>query len=246
MSEDITALSYWFPKLLAAGLPVPHTTILKMPEGVQKGIWSAFDGKGDDGDDPSAFHAQIDAAAQAFGYPCFLRTDMTSGKHNWKDTCFLPDAASIPQHVFNICEYSECADLIGIRWDTWAVREMLPTIPFGVCPYYGDMPICREFRFFVDGAAFVCGHPYWPKSALIDGGINPDRFDYAAVSEVPTAKLKEIADIACAAGRALGGAWSIDILETTRGWFVTDCAESHKSFHWEGCEHADSFRRRCS
>jgi hypothetical protein len=38
-----------------------------------------------------------------------------------------------------------------------------------------------------------------------------------------------------AAGCAVGGAWSVDILETKRGWFVTDMAEAEKSFHWPEC-----------
>jgi hypothetical protein len=41
-----------------------------------------------------------------------------------------------------------------------------------------------------------------------------------------------------AAGCAVGGAWSVDILETKRGWFVTDMAEASKSFHWPECPYA--------
>lgn len=241
-SEDLTALSYWYPKLLAAGLPVPRTTIVKMPAGVQETIWSAFDGK-EGGDNPEPFFDEIDAAAREFGYPCFLRSDHTSNKHGWRTNCFLPDRASIAQHVFNICEFSECCGLIGLPWDTWAVREMLPTMPLGVCPHYGNMPICREFRFFVEDGEIRCRHPYWPLESLEQGGAN--WIDGPAIlfehMRQPPHKLDALAS---AAGRALGGAWSIDILETTRGWFITDLAEAGKSFHWEGCEHAASFERR--
>lgn len=239
MSEDLTALSYWFPKLLAAGLPVPRTTIVKMPVVVQEHIWSAFDGK-ETGDDPEPFFAEIDAAAQEFGYPCFLRTDHTSNKHGWKNNCFLPDRVSIPQRVFNICEFSECCGIIGLPWNTWAVREMLPTMPLGVCPDYGDMPICREFRFFVEGGAICCVHPYWPQFALEQGGAVG--VDYEALCRMPIeAGLCSLAE---SAGRVLGGAWSVDILETARGWFITDLAEAGRSWHWEGCEHAASFERK--
>ena len=27
--------------------------------------------------------------------------------------------------------------------------------------------------------------------------------------------------------------------KTARGWFITDLAEAHKSFHWAGCARAD-------
>jgi hypothetical protein len=41
---DKTALSYWFPKLVEAGIPVPKTKIVKMPDKAQKVIWKLFDG----------------------------------------------------------------------------------------------------------------------------------------------------------------------------------------------------------
>lgn len=50
----------------------------------------------------------------------------------------------------------------------------------------------------------------------------------------------ELSVLAAHAGSVVGGAWSVDILETERGWMVTDMAEAHKSFHWEGCPHAGS------
>lgn len=34
----------------------------------------------------------------------------------------------------------------------------------------------------------------------------------------------------------LGGSWSVDVLKTRRGWFVTDCAVAQRSFHYPGCE----------
>jgi hypothetical protein len=40
---DKTALSYWFPKLVEAGIPVPKTKIIQMPEKAQKVIWKLFD-----------------------------------------------------------------------------------------------------------------------------------------------------------------------------------------------------------
>lgn len=228
---DKTALSFWFPRLEAAGLPVPRTKIIKMPQEAQASIWAIFDGK-EDGN-PKAFFDEIAAAGAEFGFPCFLRTDQTSGKHNWEETCFLPSADDIPQHVFKIAEFSEMCDFMGLPWHTWAVRELLPTVPFGICPRYGKMPICREFRFFVDDGAVRCGHPYWPLSSLEQGGAEAD-IDFAELCRM--ADEESLRDLAAAAGRAVGGgSWSIDLLETARGWYVTDMAEAHKSFHWPDC-----------
>lgn len=230
-----TALSYWFPKLEAAELPVPRTKILHMPLAAQEDIWAAFDGN--DGCGGAAkFCDELRAAAVDLGYPVFLRTDHTSGKHNWNRTCFVPDAASMAKHVFAIAEYSEICGMMGeLPWETWVLREMLPTIPFGRCASYGDMPVCREFRFFVDAGVTRCSHPYWPRGALEKGAVDVS-LDYAELCRMPDeAALRALAE---AGGRAVGGSWSVDLLETRNGWFITDMAEASKSFHWEGCEHA--------
>lgn len=228
---DKTALSYWFPNLVAAGLPVPRTTIIQMPKAAQEDIWDAFDGKEGSGG-MAAFCDTLRAAMEPMGFPCFLRTDHTSGKHNWKRTCFVTDSAKVGAHVFAIAEFSECASLMGMPWDTWVVREFLPTKPLGVCPAYGDMPVCREFRYFVDGGTIRCRHPYWPPQALIDGGaeaIPPSLYDLTGSEAEKIARLAELA------GKAVGGAWSVDILDTERGWFITDLAEASRSYHWSGC-----------
>lgn len=66
-----------------------------------------------------------------------VRTDHTSGKHSWTDTCFLAAAADIPKHVFNLAEFSELCGFPGLPWKTWVIREMLPTVHLGGCPRYG-------------------------------------------------------------------------------------------------------------
>jgi hypothetical protein len=233
---DKTALSYWFPVIEAAGIPVPRTTIIDMPKDASDAVIAVFDGR--DGGNMTQFMAQIDAAACAYGYPCFLRTDHTSGKHGWDTNCFLDKPSEIGRRVCGIVEYSEMAGMFGLPWTRWAVRDLLPTNPVGVCEFYGNMPICREFRFFVADGKVVCRHPYWPLSALERGGATyHGTFDYSAFCAMSDAEDRELTAMAEKAGVALGGAWSVDFLETERGWFLTDMAEAHKSYHWDGCLH---------
>jgi hypothetical protein len=232
---DKTALSYWFPKIEAAGVPVPKTTLVHMPKEahmcVAQGLW---------GETPtpecaaaySDFIAKLSEAVLATGLPCFLRTDHTSNKHSWDKACYVTDIEKLKHHVFEIAEFSECCDLIGLPYSVWAVREFLPTKPHGTCPRYGNMPVCREFRFFVDDGVVRCAHPYWPRHALEDGDWTGSDSDF----DLLCARPHELTDLAIAAGKAVGGSWSIDVLETKRGWYVTDMAEAHKSFHWEGCK----------
>jgi hypothetical protein len=231
---DKTALSYWFPLIEKAGLPVPKTKIVRMSKDAQASIWEGFDGKPGTGAE-NPFMEELTAAAVELGFPVFLRTDHTSGKHEWDRCCFLKSADDVRQHVFNLAEHSVMAGIMGLPWDTWVVREFLPTMPLGVCPYYGNMPVCREFRYFVDDDHVKCGHPYWPREALEQGGadksLDYDKLCHMINGSEPNALAK-------AAGCAVGGAWSVDILETKRGWFVTDMAEASKSFHWPECPYA--------
>ena len=43
--QDRNCLSYWFPKLEAAGIPVPNTELVKIPWSIREAMFSVFDGK---------------------------------------------------------------------------------------------------------------------------------------------------------------------------------------------------------
>jgi hypothetical protein len=231
--------------LEAAGLPVPKTRIIHMPPEAQEYIWKIFDGADPDwgtagGTACQNFVMEVQVAGEEMGWPCFLRTDYTSHKHDWEKTCFLKRPESVTAHVLAIVEFSEMADLLGMPWDVWAVREMLPTIPLGVCDRYGNMPVCREFRFFVQDGQAKCFHPYWPRPALDSGMTNGIQTEtYIKTAAVDRQTKKDLKGLAESAGAAVdGGDWSIDLLETKNGWYVTDMAAADTSFHWEGCPNA--------
>jgi len=238
--EDRNCLSWWFPKLLEAGLPVPKTRIVRIPTvSVYQDLCRPLDGKDFEG--PALrWLAVLQLAAEEIGYPCFLRTGLTSAKHEWRDTCHLPNAESLAKHVLTLIEYSECASLFGLDWNVWAVRELLPTRP--VATVYQGMPLCREFRCFVDGDELLCRHSYWPQDVIAAGmeGADPDDFVELinSLDETTSRERAEIENLARAAGKACGGRWSVDILDTARGWYVTDMAEMDRSWHWPGCKNA--------
>jgi hypothetical protein len=237
---NITALSYWFPLIEAAGFPVPKTHIVAVPKNVQAEIWGAFDGNSDCVN-LTAFAAKVGTVGDKLGYPLFLLTDFTSSKHNWERTCHVTKREALAQHIYTLAEDSEMMDMMGLPWNTLVLREMLPTIPKAVCPRYRNMPVCREFRFFVENGTVKCWHPYWPEHALQKGGVKTDTEFMVEMGMHGSQELAELSDLAERVSRAVPGAWSVDILETKRGWFVTDMAEAHKSFHWEGCDIAKEF-----
>lgn len=248
MNFERNCLSYWFPKLVAAGVPVPRTEIVRFDDG--RDGWSLgdlIDGKAVDGFD--RLLSDLRSAATRIGTgPWFLRTGQGSGKHDWSRCCYLTDLDKLPHHVAALVEWSHLVDMLGLRHDVWCVREFLPTEPVAVLPQYGNMPLVKEVRAFVRDGAIVCLHPYWPLES-ISHGLGRDQGDmakrfYSAIEPSidesgPTYKLLS----QVAAALADDGAWSVDVLATKRGYYVTDMAIASESYHWTGCERAESFHR---
>jgi len=236
MLYDKTCLTYWFPKIKEAGLPVPKTVILMLSEEEKHDAYSLLDGE-----TPQILLDFIyrikEAISLVGGLPCFLRTGQTSAKHSWDGTCYVEydDADYLLSHIGQLIEFSCIADIRGLDFTIWAVREFLPIMPIGYCPKYKMMPVNREFRFFVEDEKIICRHPYWPRGAIEQGGLVLDNDQYARLTSMSEGEKIKLDKIVSLAGKTVGGAWSVDLLETERGWYLTDMAEAHKSWHWEDC-----------
>ena len=233
VASDHNCLSWWFPRIQAAGLPVPRTSTIVTTCNLIRLL---------DGETPADFDSFITLLgdeADKIGWPVFLRTGQGSGKHQWKDTCFVPNREALQSHVAALVEWSECVDMLGLPYHAWAVREMLPTRPVCKLTAYRDMPLCREFRFFTEGGKVKCFHPYWPLDSVEQGTPdNPDWQQSAIYSSSSTelehlTKLAERAALAC-----IEEDWSIDFLWTERSWYLTDMAIAAISYHWESCPNA--------
>lgn len=134
-TERANCLSYWFPLVKDAGLPVPRTAIISGDApNLIKLVEREVEPPGLD-----AFIQRIQLAAQVIpGPPWFLRTGQTSGKHGWNHNCNLGslDQERVIDHVAGLVEYSICAGLFGLPYDIWVVREMIQTTPLFICECY--------------------------------------------------------------------------------------------------------------
>lgn len=245
-------LSYWFPKLQAAGVPVPRTEIVRTDPAA---LWRIMFDETVDKPDKTAWNKLIDDlkdAAQRIGPgPWFLRTGQTSNKHAWKRSCCLTDLNCLPEHVEQIAEFSEMADMIGLPIDVWVVREMLPTKPIALLPAYGDFPLVREMRGFVRDGRIECRHDYWPSGAISQGFRevpSPERLHcLIADSQISCAEYVEHVEPLLqqvATAFAGDGGWSVDVLETDRGWYVTDMAVAERSYHEPSCPNCPKGKNR--
>lgn len=261
MDIERNCLTTWFPVLAKAGLPVPKTAIVDAGDNWHKMLGVA-DGPKQFPKEHGEAMAIVERVAEGIrgqasfvgGYPLFLRTGHFSGKHNWNETCFVPDAESVTSHVCELVVMSEIYGSFGeLPWRYWAVREMLPTDAIATLPAYGGFPLVREVRAFVEGGKILCRHPYWPGDSVREGfGIRGNRESrypipnhleqiVAMADTLPMAPhdVAEIDDLLTRAAKAfveLGGVWSVDVLKTKRGWFLTDAAVAQRSFHYPGCE----------
>lgn len=258
---DRNCLSYWFPKLQSAGLPVPRTEIVR----TEIDLTLLLDGKTPDGWE--SFITELQNAADKIG-PCpwFFRTGLTSGKHDWRNTCFIGYPGELEGHVWKLVEFSHLVDFFGLSHDVWCIREMLPTTPLASLGRYGGMSLVSELRCFIRGGEIVCCHPYWPEQSILEGlepempaklppgkvidaaqwlrsGLHSENdrkkaSDLFAASQVPIDQTPQVHGLAKRVAEAFAddGDWSVDLLQTSRGWFVTDMAEAHRSFHLPDCQ----------
>lgn len=244
MNTHENCISYWFPILKRAGVPVPKTAILRTKIDLTRMI----DHQECPGLDEfiEEYHRAIELVSGSRLGPAFLRTGQGGGKHDW-DRCCNYRGGNLRDHVGYLVEWSHMVSMISLSHDVWAAREMLPVKPLCVLPGYGNMPLVREMRCFIRHGKVVCYHPYWPIGAIRDGmSRKPELLE--RLVEINNASLfnpdeqKQIVELAEAVAQAFNEgdytAWSVDILETDRGFYVTDMALAKESYHWEGCPKA--------
>ena len=228
-------LSHWFPPLLAAGLPVPRTEIVE----TDCELWRLMDGCIPDG--YKSFLKRLQKATDLIGYPCFLRTGLTAGKHEWLRTCYLDSPDVLAQHVGDLVEYSALASIMGLATNVWAARQLIKTKP-AFHAFHGLMPVTREFRLFTSGGEVVCCHPYWPPNALRASAVVSNWKERLAKLSILDGDTKRyLRSLAYRAVQAIdGGSWSVDLLQDVDGkWWITDMAMAAVSWHWPDCPNAE-------
>lgn len=232
--EEHNDLAYWFPRIEAAGLPVPRTLLVQ----TDCELMGLLDGETPEGFD--TFDRALRKAAAAIKYPCFLRTGYTSGKHSWNDTCYVASEADLGDNMVSLVEESALADMMGLPTDSWAVRELIPNVPLFTLDYYCGMPYVPEWRLFATPDEVVHIQPYWPTEALEQGHPSIPNWREVVASffaEMPLAASGTLLGPTAmrAAEVCEGGLWSVDFLwSAVNGrWWLTDMADGDRSFRYE-------------
>jgi hypothetical protein len=210
------SMCYWWPRIKNLGIPVPRTVITSLE-----------------------VTAVCDAAEQ-IGYPVFLRTDLCSGKHDWKSSCYVSDSSKVIGNLAKVIESNVRWQMLGIEPMAAIIREFLD-LETSFTAFIGDMPINKERRYFVRGKEVLCGHPYWPETTFNN---HPARMANDPEWESKLAKLNKVdsservlTEYAATVGAAMGGFWSVDFAKAKNGqWYLLDMALGENSYHWPNCE----------
>jgi len=236
-------ISHWYPKIEDL-VKTPETLIINTDFGLYE-MYSLIE------DNPTEEQIEkfdkllcgLRVGCNLLGYPAFIKTGDNSGKHSWKDTCFIENRdTDLKDHILNLVNDSGLKDLCT---DVWCVREFIDTKPAFYA--FGGTPITRERRFFINNGIVLTDIPYWPENAI--EGHSPSEVDWkdrlAELSKLKPidelhlyAETQKVADV-------FEGFWSVDWLETAEGgWCLIDMALGNMSWGKENAlpfiDHGDS------
>lgn len=227
--HEMTSLAYWYP-VIEKIAPTPKTIIIPCN---RFEIIGAVEGEKLDRN----FTSSLVSKADEIGYPLFMRTDLSSGKHDWKNTCYVKDEYSLITNLFRLAEYNELCCLAGMPYKYIVLRQFL-NLESSFKAFPGEMPINKERRYFIKDGNIICHHPYWPKEAFYG---RPDsevgwREKLDVLNHETPEEIKHLTRLAEKVGEKLKDFWSIDFAQDTFGvWYLIDMAVGEASYHWEGC-----------
>lgn len=248
MREDLNSMTYWWPRVCNLDVPMPETIIVPV-DGAE--LYRTLDGA----EVPADILTKLEAMAGRLGYPVFLRTDHTSAKHDYRETCYVRDKAALAGNIYRLIEASALADFAGLPVGALVLRRFL-RLADGFEAFNG-LPIAPERRFFVRDGEVQCSHPYWPEGAIEQGYHHePLRDDWrqrlASLNKFgPGEHL--LPEYAKALGVALGGYWSVDFAFGNVGphhsmrderWYFIDAATGERSWHPEDCSVAAAHQQQ--
>ena len=150
-----SSMLHWWPKISELPIPQPATYCIQVDHKVMYQVLE------EGGKLPPHLVPEVQRHCDNAGYPVFIRTDQLSGKHGWKDTCYVERREDLSRHIYALVEETAMADMMqDISFGALFVRNFLK-LKTAFTAFYGNMPINREVRCFVRDGKLECKHGYW-------------------------------------------------------------------------------------
>ncbi|MEE9446224.1 MAG: ATP-grasp domain-containing protein [Cocleimonas sp.] len=170
----------------------------------------------------------------SFKYPLFIRTDLSSIKHDFINTCYIEKEENLERNLDNLIMENRCLGFMGVPFLAIVIREYIP-LDSRFKAFFGHMPVAPEIRFFYKDGKFECYHNYWPKDSIQDNPTNdPDEWEKkweemdTEIHQIADEVMKDADKIAA----VLDGYWSIDFAKAKDGrWLFIDSAQGDASYH---------------
>ena len=225
-AEKLSSMDYWHPLTKDLPIPQPRTEVVKTM-GTDK--WIKFL------QDPTTFDTtfkEILFTAAKIGYPLFMRTDQSSAKHSYVDTCKVESRERLSRNLYMLIEENIMCD---INVQTLYFRKFIELN--STFKAFNKMPIAPERRYFVKDGEVLCRHPYWPEDAI----RNPDREDWKGrlrgVNFQEGCEIYTLKGYATLISETVPGCWSVDFAQAKNGvWHFIDMADARRSWHPEDCK----------
>ncbi len=145
---------FWYLIIERLGIPVPKTKIILTKD--EFDWYKHLDAPLSEDEKNILF-----STADEIGYPLFLRSDLNSGKHNFKQTCYVPDKGMLLQNLYGVLEDNAIKDQ---PMRAIVLREYIE--PAWEFKAFNELPIAPERRYFVSWGEVVCHHAYWALDAI--------------------------------------------------------------------------------
>lgn len=230
---DESSMLNWYPKVAGYIEHMPETHLFKLTKGEIMMLYRTMDNK----PISKKFMETCNDYAEITGYPLFLRTDQSSCKHDFEDTCFVEHDDGLEDHIRNLVMGHACADFLGIKFGALVFREFIKLEHSFTAFRY--MPVAKERRYFVRDGKVECSHPYWPLDAIHSyGDPLPENWQDQLVelNRQDPDEIDELTPIAETFGKYNPGYWSVDFAKGADGiWYLIDAARGEVSWHDNEC-----------
>lgn len=225
-ASKLSSMDHWFP--LTKDLPIPQPqTIVALRKGTDS--WLKFL------DSPELFDGQVvhlRNKAKELGYPLFIRTDQSSAKHSYIDTCKVESEDRLMRNIYCLIEENELCDL---NIQTLYFREFIELDSLFTA--FNKMPIAPERRYFVRDGEVLCFHPYWIEDAIRNPSIKDWEGPLRGVNVQEACEILLLKKHATTISKAVPGCWSVDFAKAKNGiWYFIDMADARLSWHPKDCK----------
>jgi hypothetical protein len=220
------SLLNWYPKIKNLDIPQPKTKIVLLTD---KEYYETMDIM------PNKIVDRVSKVIENFSLPVFIRTDQSSAKHYWKDTCFY-NGLNLRRHLYEICTFNHCADFMGLPFSSIVVREYIPMDSKYTA--FEGMPVNPERRYFIKDGNILCHHHYWIKEAIKNPSVDGWEQLSDEMNEQTDEEIKLLSSYAEKVIKVIDGFWSIDFCKGKDGkWYLIDMATGANSWHPKECEY---------